>query len=285
MLNGVKKMDCKAVCTGIDKAFGPELKEQIDTIKKAGFDGVFADWMKDEDMNDILNYAKNAGLDVIYLHAPFYGMDDLWHDDEGSLADKMLNDLYGCADCCAENNIEAMVCHAVIGMDNHSPNALGIERLAKIVEYTKEKGVKIAFENTEGPEYLQMIFDNFGHFEHIGFCFDSGHEMCYNAGIDMLARHGKKLIVTHLNDNMGQTEEEITFHDDNHMLPFDGIGDWKNIAERMHKCGYTGPLSFELVKGNRPERNTNDRYVAMTFEEYINEAYERADRFRIMYNK
>ena len=278
-------MDCRAVCTGIDKSFGLPLKEQIDTIKKAGFDGVFADWMKDEDMNDIINYAKNAGLRVVFLHAPFYGMDDLWHDDESSLAEKMMNDLYGCADCCAENNIEAMVCHAVIGMDNHSPNALGIERIAKIVEYTKEKGVKIAFENTEGPEYLQMIFDNFGHYEHIGFCFDSGHEMCYNAGIDMLERHGRKLIVTHLNDNMGQTEEEITFHDDNHMLPFDGIGDWENIAERMHKCGYTGPLSFELVKGNRPERNTNDRYVAMTFEEYIKEAYERADRFRMIYNK
>ena len=64
-------MDCRTVCTGIDKAFGPPLKEQIDTIKKAGFDGVFADWMKDENMNDILNYAKNAGLEVIYLHAPF----------------------------------------------------------------------------------------------------------------------------------------------------------------------------------------------------------------------
>lgn len=278
-------MDCRAVCTGIDKSFGLPLKEQIDTIKKAGFDGVFADWMKDEDMNDIINYAKNAGLSVVFLHAPFYGMDDLWHDNEGALADKMMNDLYGCADCCAKNNIEAMVCHAVIGMDNHSPNALGIERIAKIVEYTKEKGIKIAFENTEGPEYLQMIFDNFGHYEHIGFCFDSGHEMCYNAGIDMLERHGRKLIVTHLNDNMGQTEEEITFHDDNHMLPFDGIGNWEDIAERMHKCGYTGPLSFELVKGNRPERNTNDRYVSMTFEEYINEAYERADRFRMIYNK
>lgn len=278
-------MDCNSVCTGIDKAFGLTYEEQIDIIKNAGFEGVFSDWMKDEDMNSLISYARNAGLEYIYLHAPFYGMDDLWHDDVGDLAEKMLNDLYGCADCCAENNIEIMVCHAIIGMDNHSPNELGIERITKIVEYAKEKGVKIAFENTEGPEYLQMIFDRFGHYEHIGFCFDSGHEMCYNAGIDMLARHGEKLIVTHLNDNMGQTEEEITFHDDNHMLPFDGIGDWNDIASRMHKCGFTGPLSFELVKENRPNRNTNDRYVAMTFEEYIAEAFDRADRFRKIYNK
>lgn len=278
-------MDCNSVCTGIDKSFGLTYEEQIDIIKNAGFEGAFSDWMKDENMNSIISYARNAGLEYIYLHAPFYGMDDLWHDDEGKLAEKMMNDLYGCADCCAENNIEIMVCHAIIGMDNHSPNELGLERIAKIVEYTKEKGVKIAFENTEGPEYLQMLFDRFGHYDHIGFCFDSGHEMCYNAGIDMLARHGEKLIVTHLNDNMGQTEEEITFHDDNHMLPFDGIGDWDDIATRMHKCGFTGPLSFELVKGNRPNRNTNDRYVKMTFEEYIAEAYDRADKFRKIYNK
>lgn len=278
-------MDSNSVCTGIDKSFGPTYEEQIDIIKNAGFEGVFSDWMKNEDMNAIISYAKNAGLEYIYLHAPFYGMDDLWHDDEGELAEKMMNDLYSCADCCGENNIEIMVCHAIIGMDNHSPNELGLERISKIVEYAKEKGVNIAFENTEGPEYLQMVFDRFGKYDHIGFCYDSGHEMCYNAGLDMLARHGEMLIVTHLNDNMGQTEEEITFHDDNHMLPFDGIGDWKDIAARMHKCGFTGPLSFELVKGNRPERNTNDRYVAMTFEEYINEAYDRADRFRKIYNK
>lgn len=261
----------------------PEI-EQLEIIKSAGFDGVFFDWERKYDRTAELKKALSIGLELQSLHAPFYGMDDIFHADD-SLSDKMISDLIGTIDCAAEYGTDLVICHAIIGMDNHSPNDLGIKRLEKVIEHAEKKKIRIAFENTEGIEYLEKILDAFGELTHIGFCFDSGHELCYNGAEDTLAKFGKYLFSTHLNDNMGQTEEEITFHDDNHMLPFDGIGDWDDIAARMHKCGFTGPLSFELVKRNRPNRNTNDRYVAMTFEEYINEAYERADRFRKIYNK
>lgn len=258
--------------------------EQLPIIKAAGFDGIFMDWERNTDLAPIIEKARESGLYIQSLHAPFYGMDDIFHDDEGQLADKMISDLIGSIDSCAEYNIDLVIFHAVIGMDNHSPNELGLSRLEKVINRAAERNVRIAFENTEGEEYLKAILDRYGDREHIGFCYDTGHAMCYNSGSDIAGKFGKYLFSTHLNDNMGQTEDKITFHDDNHMLPFDGIGNWEKIVKQLKENDFKGPFTFELVKINRPNRNTNDRYVAMTFEEYIKEAYARADKFRKMYN-
>lgn len=272
----------KKMCINLIESTIPFI-DQLPIIKNAGFDGIFTDWERDVELHPIIEKARELGLYVQSLHAPFYGMDDIFHDDEGALSNKMIADLMGTIDSCAEFGIDLAVFHAVIGMDNHSPNELGLERLRKVIDHAAEKNVRIAFENTEGEEYLKAILDRYGDREYIGFCFDSGHAMCYNSGSDILGKFGKYIFSTHLNDNMGQTEEEITFCDDNHMLPFDGIADWEKIAKQLKENNFKGPFTFELVKVNRPNRNTNDRYVEMSFEEYVKEAYERADKFRKLY--
>lgn len=259
--------------------------DQLPMIKNAGFDGVFLDWERDIDLHPLIEKARELGLYVQSLYAPFYGMDDIFHDDEGTLADKMISDLSGSIDSCAEFGIDLVIFHAVIGMDNHSPNELGLERLKKVIDRAGEKGVRIAFENTEGEEYLKAILDRYGECGHIGFCFDSGHAMCYNAGSDILGKFGKYLFSTHLNDNMGQTGEEITFCDDSHLLPFDGIADWEAIAKKLRELKFEGPFTFELVCKNRPNRHVSDRYEQMKFEDYLAEAYERAVKFRELYKQ
>lgn len=260
----------------------PEI-EQLEIIKNAGFDGIFLDWERNNDPSPVIEKARSIGLYVQSLHAPFYGMDDIFHDEEGALADKMINDLLGTIDSCAQHGIDLAVFHAVIGMDNHSPNETGLVRLEKVIDYAEAKNVRIAFENTEGEEYLKAILDRYGDREHIGFCIDTGHAMCYNAGSDIMGKFGKYLFSTHLNDNMGQTGEEITFYDDSHLLPFDGIADWNKIAAELKNADFRGPFTFELVCKNRPERHVSDRYEKMSFEEYISEAYEKADKFRRLY--
>ena len=262
----------------------PEVK-QLEIIKNVGFDGVFFDWERNVDRSKEISKALSIGLELQSFHAPFYGMDDIFHADD-NLSDKMINDIIGTIDCASEHGTDLVICHAVIGMDNHSPNDLGIKRLARVIEYAEKKKIRIAFENTEGIEYLEKILDAYGDLPHIGFCFDSGHELCYNGANDTLAKFGKYLFSTHLNDNMGQTGNEITFLDDSHLLPLDhGIADWNDIAERLHKYGFNGPLTFEFVCRNRPERHVSDKYEKMTFEEYIAEAYKKADAFRKIYNK
>lgn len=274
------------LCLGTGLGFGREIDpiDQLETIKNAGFDACFYDKLKRAD--SALSYAfaeKAAKLGLVFqsIHAPFYGMDDIWHDEDGELAEIMEGELIASIDDCAETGVPIVIMHAIIGMDNFTPTELGIRRLEKIIDRAVKKNVKIAFENTEGEMYLEKIFDHYGKVENVGFCIDTGHEMCYNSGRDLIGKYGEYLIATHLNDNMGITNPpEITFMDDAHLLPFDGIADWNGIAQRLRKCSYDGILTFELNAKGRNETSPNRIYDSLSFEEYVNEAYARAVKFR-----
>ena len=124
-------------------------------------------------------------------------------------------------------------------------------------------------------------------FDLVGFCLDTGHEQCYNRGRDMLAEYGNRLCYLHINSNMGVTSPtgEIGWQDDSHMLPFDGIADMEHLATRLAALNYTGDLMMELLKGNRPDRNTNDIYNHLSCEEYICEAAKRIMRLRDLIEK
>ena len=56
------------------------------------------------------------------------------------------------------------------------------------MEKAKEYGIRIAFENTEGEEFLFALMEYFKDDAAVGFCWDSGHEMCYSYGKDLLSR-------------------------------------------------------------------------------------------------
>ena len=146
-----------------------------------------------------------------------------------------------------------------------------------IVNYAKDKNVKIAFENTEGEEYLAAVMKEFASSKAVGFCWDTGHEICYNHSQDMLALYGDKLVCTHLHENLGIRDfgGVIDASDDLHMLPFDGIADWDYNMARLDKAGFEGMLTFELnLRGEG--RFETEAYFKMPFEKYIQQCYMRA---------
>ena len=110
--------------------------------------------------------------------------------------------------------------------------------------------------------------------------------MCYNWSEDVVGRFGQngKLFATHLNDNLGirDFEGKITWIDDLHLLPFDGIADWKGIAERLDRAGFDGTMTFELNTKSKPGRHENDKYDKMDIEQYVTEVYIRACRLAAM---
>lgn len=110
--------------------------------------------------------------------------------------------------------------------------------------------------------------------------------MCYNRSKDMLALYGDRLSATHINDNLGIKDYNgaITFKDDLHLLPFDGVKDWGELTKRIQMCGYDGELTFELNLVSKPDRHENDIYGEMPFERYLTEAYKRACRVAALVN-
>lgn len=265
------------LCMNISKAFNAPYKQQMDMLKAAGFDGFFMGYKDNEDaIRDCAAYARECGMIFQSLHAPFDKMRDMWHGDEEK-AQIALDELKHCLDICAEEEIPLLIVHAFIGFEDHTPTAAGIERFGQLVAAAEKTDVLLAFENTEGEEYLDALLKFFRHSPAVGFCWDSGHEMCYNHGQDLLKKYGDRLLGTHINDNLGIRDHEgnITWLDDLHLLPFDGVIDWAEVAKRLRKCGYQGALTMEMNIKSKPGRHDNDKYAAMPLEQYFAECYAR----------
>ena len=273
----------KSLCLALGMQLDVPVADQPELLKNAGFDRFAFDREKrgTSELTELLmKKAEILNLACEYIHAPFYGMDDIWHDESGELAEIMLRDLYATIDDCSNYSVKYAVFHAIIGMDNCTPTQLGLERLDDVVDYAVKKNVYLAFENTEGEMYLEAVMNRYKDVSNVGFCFDSGHELCYNYGKDILSKYCDRLFVTHLNDNRGMTGSELTFYDDSHLLPFDGIADWDGIAKRINNGNYSGTLSFEVISKGRPTRTDNDIYKGLTAQEYVDKAYSKAVEFR-----
>ena len=265
------------LCLGT-MGLAPSVPEEMEMIKAAGFDGVFTGWGKNANIGEWRRKADELGLIYQSIHAPFGKSADMW--TTGEKADIAVAELKECLASCAEYGVPIMIAHTFIGFEEHNPTPAGPVNYGKVVEEAERLGVKIALENTEGDEYLAVLMDHFKGCDTVGFCFDSGHEMCYNHHQDMLALYGDRLIATHLNDNLGIKDYggKTFWHDDLHLLPFDGIADWQGIASRLNKCGYNDILTFELSRTSKPNRHENDKYGRMTAEEYLAEVFNRACR-------
>ncbi len=79
-------------------------------------------------------------------------------------------------------------------------------------------------------------------------CWDFGH--AHEAKLDHyteLLKIGKRLTMTHINDNWQGPEDE-------HLPPFYGTGDWKAASRGLREIGYSNPLNFELKFKKLPMR-------------------------------
>ena len=270
------------LCLGLMGGLGLSEAEQIRLYKKTGFEGFFMGWEPGKDLDSIMRTAKEEGMILQSVHAPFTKMAAMWKEPDRT--QEAIDELLACIADCQKIGAPIMVIHPFIGFTEHTPTEFGLKNYEMVVDAAEKAGVKLAFENVEGEEYLSALMKYFEKREIVGFCWDSGHEMCYNYSKDMLALYGDRLLCTHLNDNLGIKDfgGEITWIDDLHLLPFDGVADWADIVSRLNRCGYNDFLTFELSVGSKPGRHENDLYGKMTAEEYIAQAYIRACRVAMM---
>lgn len=266
---------------------GNETDEFIKLIKNIGFEAISFDCGELENIKRMAATARSIGLTVEYLHAKFGEAHTMWNKDENISKEgieRLLFDLQVCHEC----GIDKMIVHVWIGFGyTFGETKYGFKNYGIIVKKAKEYGIKICFENTEGEEYLYALMEHFKDDDTVGFCWDSGHEMCYNYSHDLLKDFGDRLLVTHLNDNLGisRFDGEIYWTDDLHLLPYDGIADWDYNIERLKNSKKLDILNFELGKHSKPNRHESDIYEKMSDEEYFTEAYKRACKIAYRYSK
>lgn len=259
-------------------------QEILEIIAEIGFEAFFTGWSADRPISEYAKKARELGLEYQSIHAPFGSVRSFWSGEEEA-AEKALRELTDCLEDCARNEVPLMISHVYIGFDEHPPvTQKGLDYFARLLREAERHGVRIAFENTEGEEFLDAVLTSFRDNKYAGFCWDSGHEMCYNGSKDLIAKYGDRLFGTHLNDNLGVRDfgGRITWHDDLHLLPFDGIGNWENIAARLRRWQFTDVLTFELNRSSKPDRHENDAYARLTLEEYVTAAYMRACRVAVL---
>lgn len=258
-------------------------EKQLPLFKNTGFDGFFVTWNPNLDVLALANKARELDMMFQSIHAPWDKAADFWHGDE-TKGKEAIDELKLCIDDCVLAGTPILVVHPFIGFESHNPTQIGLQRFAQVVDYAREKGIKIAVENVEGEEYLDALMAHFQNDDTVGFCWDSGHEMCYNHSQDLLEKYGDRLLCTHLNDNLGikAYDGTITWLDDLHLLPFDGIADWEDNVKRLKRCNFREILTFELTIKSKPGRHENDIYTQMPYERYVAKAYKRACRIAAM---
>ena len=264
---------------------GPSPEEQLPVLKSAGWDGVFFTWTGMQDDRSLAAAIGREGLALQSVHAPYDRADVLWESDEEGEAEVLRQ--IACIRDAASWGCGLVVMHAVVGMERISPQESERERafrlFGRIFEAAREAGVLVALENTEGEQYLDALLTHFRGHSAVRFCIDTGHEMCYDHGHDLIGKYSDLLYCTHLNDNLGMSGSAITWLDDLHLLPFDGAADWEGIVSRLQAVHYRGDLTFEVKLEGREGRHEHDAYRALSFFGYASLARERAERLRKMF--
>ena len=251
--------------------------DHLSLIKDAGFDAFFNYF--DYKTEAWANEAAKKGLIFTSIHAPSSREQHIWNGTEKGEIE--MKKLFDCLADCHRFEIPVMVLHTMNGFDAATPQAptsKGLDAYARLVDEACRLGVTLAFENTEREEFLAAVMEKFKDVPEVAFCYDSGHEHCYQNS-DMLALYGSKLCHTHFDDNFGKTGDVITWYDDSHLPPFDGTVDWRRIRNTLDTIGYEGVYSFELTMKNKPERHTHGRYEQMPPDEYYKLIAQRAKRF------
>lgn len=259
----------------------------MELVAGAGFSAVSPAWTPGLDLEKTVACAAANGMTVQSLHGPVTGIPLLWEPDAPGSGEAQARVLR-CVDGCERFQIPVMVLHGWQGIDYTFPEGpLDFRFFDTLVDYAGEKGVSVALENLEGEEYLDALLSRYGDQDHIGFCWDSGHDHCYPHKTDFLERFGPRLIMTHLNDNWGTRDPSgcPSGLDDLHFLPYDGSIPWEDTLRKLAKAPRQEILNFELKLRSHSQDPKDQPYTRLPLEDYLQEAGRRARRIARLYEK
>lgn len=259
----------------------------IGLLASSGFSAVSPLWSPDLDLAQLAACTDAHNMSIQSLHAPHRGIPLLWKPDAPDAAGVQAATL-GCIDACAEFQIPIAVLHCWQGLSYTFPKEpLDFRIFDALVEHAQNKGVSIALENLEGEEYLHALMARYHDASHIGFCWDSGHDHCYPHKQDFLAHFGHRLMMTHINDNLGLRDPAgiPSGDDDLHFLPYDGNIQWESVLRKFKTAPRQAILNFECKARPRSKAPADQLYTRLSPESFIQTAANRARRIAALYEK
>ena len=128
-----------------------------------------------------------------------------------------------------------------------------------IIEYAKEKNIKVAIENLEFPSNA-IQFDQFDRMferysvKNLGFCFDLGHGMIcnYKRPFEFLEKYQNRLIELHLNCGIGNVNNITDYRTilkelDLHNIPNEESVNLNELAKIIARSSNEVPITFEIA--------------------------------------
>lgn len=238
-----------------------DIKKQARLIADNGFDSTFLAG-KIPEIKEIIDALKEHNIECENVHAPFDHIADMWK--EGESGDRMLEDLMETVETCANFEIPTMIVHPS-GRIAPRISEIGYERFYRLMEYAKQNGVTVAYENIRILSNLAVIMEEFPEAK---FCWDVGHEGCFTPGRQYMPLFGARLGALHIQDN------EMEYDVDLHLIPYDGKMDFERVARQLADSEYHGSLMLEVL------RKCSHYYDTWSPEKYFSHAAKAAIKLR-----
>ena len=269
----------------LQSAYDIPMDKVIPLLRENGFCAVSPVWSADLDLPGLSALLQANQMTFQSLHAPHKNITALWKPDTEDGKD-VLDNLLRCLEDCKNYRIPLLVIHGWQGLGYTFPTTpLNFRSFDRIVETAGNLGVSIAFENLEGEEYLAALLGRYQDRSWVGFCWDTGHDRCYPHNTDFLEAYGDRLIMTHLNDNLGVRDPGGVYskYDDLHFLPGDGNIDWEAAIKKLMQAKPQKILNFELKKTSKSKEPQDLLYDSMSTRDYIELAGLRAKEIAKIY--
>ncbi len=259
----------RKVGINIDCINGLSPLQALELIKAQGFDCFFTgEYIVDRgEVEKIKERGEKLGLSYEFIHAPFRKANAMWEESEET--DIFMAEIKNAVDNASISSVPRIILHASSGYTPPPITDAGLRRYDQLIEYAQKKKVSVAIENLRVFSYYDTLLKRYQENPFVCYCYDNGHEHCYNFDADHIAVYKSKMQCTHIHDNLGKTSKEPTVNVDLHLIPYDGNYDYAQMIRRMDENGYDGPLVLEVFQ------ESSERYSSMSARQFLETCYER----------
>ena len=276
------------VSASISNSYPIPAPEIIKSMKIIGFEAVAPEWNNHESFAKIMEAVNECGIEISSVHAPFTARPSLLWSKNAETVENAKQIMIEFLNDCITYKVPVAVVHSWEDNDNSEPYEEGFKPYDEIVDYATKNGICIAFENIEKPDiYLDALLKRYADNDKVGFCWDSGHEMAFTPGQNLLEKYGDRLMATHIHDNLGVSSFDgtTTHSDDLHLFPGEGIADWDEQITRLKNAKKQEYLNLEIARNAHKFRHENFWHRAITLDQYYTIVYMCACKLAAKYIK